>query len=369
MRNRLIRYAVTQLGFKAVALETGLTASKRIYDRVLGKTTETEAALKAAFSYHFGTLPENLELMQWLRNYNAAQPAERQVHFYGIDITDTPLPDTSQPVWEVLDFVDHANPNLGRELHKRYADVISLFEPDKYAKLASAEKDAITAKIQDLIALIRRERGELTSATSGDEYEWVLRESLNAAQDDVYMRSLPPEFNPEQFRQKPELRDLAMADNLMWVQQREMPRGKTFFFAHDAHVSASVIGSRALPGPRWQPGLDGASRLAGMYLRSMLGRDMVAIGTWFGHGEGFPVEPSPLPPGAEGLDGLLSSLAIPIFIMDLREVPSGSDLRQWFQAGHEARNGCCGYFKAVPADAYDAILFTESITPAPVPKQ
>jgi erythromycin esterase len=77
MRNRLIRYAVTQLGFTAVALETGLTTSKRRYDHVLGKTTETDAALKEAFSYGFGGFPENLELIQWLRTWNAAQPPAR----------------------------------------------------------------------------------------------------------------------------------------------------------------------------------------------------------------------------------------------------------------------------------------------------
>lgn len=92
MRNRLIRYAVSRLGFTAVALETDLTASKRLYDHVSGKTTETDAALKAAFSYGFGSLPENLELIQWLRTWNAAQPPARQVHLYGIDLTGQLFP-------------------------------------------------------------------------------------------------------------------------------------------------------------------------------------------------------------------------------------------------------------------------------------
>jgi erythromycin esterase len=60
MRNRLIRYAVTRLGFTAVALETGLTTSKLLYDHVLGKTTETESALKEAFSYGFEISPRIL---------------------------------------------------------------------------------------------------------------------------------------------------------------------------------------------------------------------------------------------------------------------------------------------------------------------
>jgi hypothetical protein len=64
MRNRLIRYGVTRLGFTAVALETGLSSSKRLYDHVLGRTSETDSALKEAFSYGFGDLPENLELLR-----------------------------------------------------------------------------------------------------------------------------------------------------------------------------------------------------------------------------------------------------------------------------------------------------------------
>ena len=48
MRNRLIRYGVTRLGFTAVALETCLSPSKRLYDHVLGRTTETDSALKEA---------------------------------------------------------------------------------------------------------------------------------------------------------------------------------------------------------------------------------------------------------------------------------------------------------------------------------
>jgi erythromycin esterase len=87
MRNRFIRHAVSQLGFTAVALETDLTASKLLYDHVNGKITETDAALKETLSYGLGVYPENLELIQWLRTWNASHPPARQVHLYGIDLT------------------------------------------------------------------------------------------------------------------------------------------------------------------------------------------------------------------------------------------------------------------------------------------
>ncbi|MFN8006842.1 MAG: erythromycin esterase family protein [Terriglobia bacterium] len=66
--NRLIRYLVTQQRFTAVALETWLSTSKRLYDYVLGNTTETDSAAATAFGYGFDTYEENRELLRWLRS-------------------------------------------------------------------------------------------------------------------------------------------------------------------------------------------------------------------------------------------------------------------------------------------------------------
>ena len=140
MRNRFIRYAVTQLGFTAIALETGLSTSKLIYDHVLGKTNETDSALKASFGYGFGRYPENQELIRWLRTWNAAQPPGRRVHFYGIDLTGQLFPDAHRSVEAVLTFVDQADPDLGRETRKQYADLIPVFRTDKYVKLTSMRR-------------------------------------------------------------------------------------------------------------------------------------------------------------------------------------------------------------------------------------
>jgi len=106
-------------------------------------------------------------------------------------------------------------------------------------------------------------------------------------------------------------------------------------------------------------------RPAGMYLRSALDRDMVVIGTYFGHGTGFPIERAPLPPDTAGMDSLLGSLSVPRFIMDLRELPAAGILHEWFQVAHETRNGNFSIFMVAPIEAYDAIIFIETITPTP----
>jgi erythromycin esterase len=195
-RNRLIRYGVANLGLRAVALETCLSSSKLLYDYVLGRSVEAESALRNAFCYGFGDFPENLDLIHWLRNYNATQPLERKIRFYGIDLSGQFSPTAFRSLDDVLNYLDNADPTLGYEMRSRLADVVPVFRTDRYFKLSTARKDACTGSIQDLIALMRRERSHLTEKTSVEDYEWALRQSMAAAQDDAFLRSLPPEFDP-----------------------------------------------------------------------------------------------------------------------------------------------------------------------------
>jgi len=165
----------------------------------------------------------------------------------------------------------------------------------------------------------------------------------------------------ERFDHNAEMREVAIADNLLWVRQRECRRGKVLFFAHDQHVQTGVgvLGSPSRPATgRWR-----RIRCAGMYLRSALDVDMVVIGTYFGHGAGFLPTDGPLPPDAHSMEDLFTSLSIPRFIMDLRELPSSGPLNEWFQLAH-ATGGQDAY-TIVPRRAYDAILFIDTITPSP----
>lgn len=216
----------------------------------------------------------------------------------------------------------------------------------------------------------------VTCPRTSNSFEWAVRQAVNAAQDDAFLRSLPPEFDRdvpnwwEKFKpsarwdHNAEMREIAMADNLLWVQQRECGRGKILFFAHDQHVQTSVgvLGSPSRPaaGP-WR-----RIRCAGMYLRSALDLDLVVIGTYYGHGAGFPPTDVPPPTDVHGMEDLLASFSIPRFIMDLRELPSSGPLHEWFQLAHATGQDA---YTIVPLRAYDAILFIDTITPSPAPQK
>jgi erythromycin esterase-like protein len=378
IRNRLIRYGVKNLGFRAVALETCLSSSKLLYDYVLGRSPQDEPELKKAFCYGFGDYPENMDLIRWLHTYNATQPSERKVRFYGIDLSGQYSPTAFRSLDDVLNYLDHANPALGREARVKVGDLTPVFRTDRYIKLTDAEKNACTGKIQDLIALMRRERTTLTNATSTDDYEWALRRTIASAQDDAFLRSLPPEFDPsvphwwEIYQPNPswdhnaEMREVAMADNVLWVQERERDRGKVLYFAHDEHVETGLgfLGSPGHP----PPGQYRQIRSAGSYLRSALGLDLVVIGTYFGHGEGFA---SPDVPAAavHSMEDLFGSISVSEFLIDLHELPTAGPLYQWFQTAHATRASILreAIDSVKPRASYDAILYIGTVTPSFVP--
>lgn len=373
-RNRLIRNLVMQHGFTAVALETGLSTSKRLYDYVLGNTSETDSAAATAFSYGFGAFAENRELLRWLRSYNAARPMSRRVAVYGIDLTGQNFPTAYRSLEAVLTYLDRADARLGRETHQDFADVSPNFRADRYDSLPQAEKDRISSKIDDLIASLGRRRPELTAATSPDDYEWALRQAVNAAQDDAFLRLLPPGFTAQMKKgfdsilDDPRvpamlmMREVAIADNLKWVLDREGSRSRVIFYAHDEHVKTHA--THPLPHYSWEHGENLLP--AGVYARSLLGADLVVIGTYFGNAEGFPAANHVLPANSQTMDGVFKSLHRPSFLIDLRDLPKAGALAEWFGQAHETRSGNSGNQITLirPKQAYDAILFIGRLTPS-----
>ena len=77
-RNRLFKYLVENLGFGAVAIESGIVESRLLNDYVTQGKGELDTVLKQGFSAGFDTFRQNVELIGWLRNYNARLPPVRR---------------------------------------------------------------------------------------------------------------------------------------------------------------------------------------------------------------------------------------------------------------------------------------------------
>ena len=377
-RNRLVRYGVVKLGLRSVAFETCLSSSKVLYDYVLGRSDVSDVALKEAFCYGFGNYPEDLAMIHWLKTYNKTQPDAGKVHFYGIDLSGQFSPTAYKSLDAALAFLDKADPTLGGEIRRKLRDVLPVFRIDRYIKLTATQKDACTASIQDLISTMRRERSMLTEKSSRDDYEWALRQAIVASQDDAFLRSIPSEFDPNvsdwwkayqpdtRWDHNAEMREVAMADNVLWVRDREREHGKVLYFAHDEHVETGLgmLGSPDHP----PPGQYQKIRSAGRYLRSALGSDLLVVGTYLGHGEGYGFSDNPAP-AVHSMEDLLGSVGIPSYLINLHELPASGPLQMWFVTPHATRSTILrdATDSVAPLASYDFIFFIKSATPSFLP--
>lgn len=171
-----------------------------------------------------------------------------------------------------------------------------------------------------------------------------------------------------QMRSNEVSRDQSMADNIKWILDNN-PGAKIVLWAHNGHVATASMG-----------GFDpmGAS------LRKMFGRQMVVFGFAFNQGS-FQAMEMPFPstsglkafhvdPAPEGsFDAMLASAGLKIAAIDLRALPKGGPVANWFSKPRATKSIGSGYgeqFAAfflanqVAPKIYDALLFVEKTTAA-----
>src|SRR6202012_1375614 len=85
-RNRLFRFLVERMGFTAIALESGFTESTNARAFIERGEGDAETAARIGLSW-LSAYPENRELIQWMRDYNAdaSSAGHRKIRLYGID--------------------------------------------------------------------------------------------------------------------------------------------------------------------------------------------------------------------------------------------------------------------------------------------
>ena len=268
-RNHVIRYAVTRLGFTAVALESGLTEGMVTDDFILGGAGDLDSVVRRGFTWDFQYLPENRELVRWLREHNAH--AARKVHFYGIDLTGGDdvgaYPGASRAVHAALDDLESVTPAAGADLRARLVPMMDRFLPARHAEYSSADRERLGAALEGLYqALLTASRhpGTRTALRSGR----ALRNAWMA----VRLNEVMAVFGAKGSSAGAILRDSAMAENTRWALEQEGERGRLVLFAHDAHVMNARF---VYPVPPYA----GSWKTQGQYLRSWFGTSLVVVGS------------------------------------------------------------------------------------------
>ena len=100
-RNRLFKFLVENCGFTTIVIEAGL-AESRLADAFVTEGRGTPEAAEASLNID-NPSSENIELMQWMRQYNKDPAHTRKIKFYGMDMQLKGFPGDTRPSHDALD--------------------------------------------------------------------------------------------------------------------------------------------------------------------------------------------------------------------------------------------------------------------------
>jgi erythromycin esterase len=350
---RLVRFLVEKMGFTVLALEEGLASSRDI-NAYLARGEGEPAALVAGMSaWQTWDTEEFLALLKWLRAYNRNPAHKQKVRFYGIDITG---PDRA--LADVMTYLDRVDPEYATFLRRGPVD-LGFFKADswrqvaaRYTRMGDARRYGVDGYLKDLLARFEARRAEYVALSSEAEYAWARREAVSVERANGFFGAAV-NGTPEEAAN---VRITAMVDNLLWVVDEAAKGERIVVWAHNVHASREHIGVMAA----------GANEPVSIYplgkfLSVQMGAGLVSFGFSSNRAD-YPDEPLP-PAPASSADGVLARVGKPMFVIDLRAAPATGPVRDWLSTRNAIR-GLGGETRLVPGEAYDALVFIDTVTPA-----
>lgn len=348
LKHRLLEFLVIEMGFTAFAIEANWPESLAVNDYVLHGRGDPAKVLAGLRFWTWNT-EEVLDLIVWMRQYNADTTHKSKAIFAGFDAQFTALAATT-----IKGYLTRVDPAFAVQIAPR----LVLFEKEyrDYSTLSDADVDALHSTVQDLAERLRAEKGTYVARSTLQEWRLACQHARILRQVDEQRRA------GDDDKTRYNIRDKAMAENVAWVLENEGPRCKMVVWAHNAHVARDPRGI-----------FDGAVVSMGMHLARRFGPEIVVVGFAFGEGafqaivkeEGnrrplreVAIGPAP----AETLDAALARTGIPVFILDLRHVDE--DVALWLQEPQVTRE--IGAFfddpddmcrRIVPMARYDLLAF------------
>ncbi len=347
LKHRMLEFLVADMGFTVFGIEATMPEAFAINEYVLTGKGNPARALAGLYFWTVNT-EEVLDMIRWMRQYNADHRHVKKVKFYGFDMTAAPL--AAKVTLSYLRKVDIEQATGAEQALAWLANPIMVD-----ANVLTDKRAEASTAIRTALGRFDAHKSEYVGKTS--EHEWaVARLHGNIVAQYLEMRKGP----------RASIRDSSMAANIRWILDHEGPETKMVVWAHNGHVSTG-------------PTSDGM----GNHLRSAFGPEMVVFGFAFNQGSFQAIHVpfgilrahtvGPAPSGS--LDEALAVAGLQMAAVDLRALPTKGIVAQWFATPQQARDVGSGYTDD-PADAgyflrsrvtpkaFDALLFVEKTSAA-----
>lgn len=350
LKHRMLEYLVEKKGFTVFGIEANWPESLVVNDYVLNGIGDAQEALDGLYFWTWNT-EEVLNMIRWMRRYNADPKHLKKVKFLGFDMQVAHV--AARNVERYLDKVDTEEAKTATIL---FAPVSDSEKERESAGKSRVFWDQMEERLRALSD--RLESRKKAYVTSSSPEEWNLaRHNLEILQQAAEMYAVDKQGDVTP-------RDTAMAENVKWILEQEGPEAKIMLWAHNGHVSTGLLGS---------------SEAMGRVLRKMYGNEMLACGFSFEEGSfqalqrgkgltQFTVGPAP----ADSLDGKSAATGIRLFAVDLRRAPASGAVSEWLNQPQKMRsigavygeNWPDGGFNLVSPRSFDVLLFVKRTSAA-----
>ncbi|WP_431157822.1 erythromycin esterase family protein [Winogradskyella poriferorum] len=266
LKHRLVEYLVTQKGFNIFALECPFGEAFDVNRYVLDGIGDPKKALAGIYYWTWDT-KELLELLKWMRSYNANPNNVKKVKFYGFDTQD---PERAAKV--TLTYLKNVDPDLELAVRPQLGSLeIPFSDPRGLGRRhwIPKEYDSLALKaIKKVMKAFNTKKIDYVNSSSLKDWELAKQ---HARQIEIYISDgANKELN----------RDYGQAENIRWTLDNEGEDSKMIVWAHNFHVSNMLISEND------NEGLDyNAYKCMGYHLKKWYGNQLKIVGFFYNQGE------------------------------------------------------------------------------------
>jgi len=359
-RNRLIRFLVERMGFTAIALESGFTESISARPFIERGDGDAETATRTGLSGWLGRYPQSRELIQWMRDYNAAAASagHHRIRLYGFDMPDGGRKDGP---WLAMDsaltFLARADPTAANKIRVSLGDSLSGIDASQFGPLPADARVKFETSLEAVAKAIQKSRKSLIANSSDDDYRWAVH-NLDAARQLAKCLAItpPPGAGMRLWVGTMTCRDSAMAENVEWALKNEGRQGRLLVFGHDGHVMSTREDGRRMASIKEKP------LLMGLPLRREYGKDLYIIAMVCATTSGGLITSKPLEEGS--VESTLASVGLPLMFLDVRTARQNQDALPWLSTRRSIDANVSAQMLITLSTAVDAFVFVNTLTPA-----
>ncbi len=249
MKNCIVNYLVSEKGFTNLVLEEGWDRALELDRYVLTGEGNPSQHLSPVFK-----TKEMLDLLDWIRQYNANPKHKSKVRIIGMDIQSV-----NENVYNnIIEYIKRTNSKLVPRIEEKIKGLIPVTKDmNTFESLTKEEKEKYISDAKQISALLEGNKSYLNGKSK--EFAWI-KQNARIIEQFTTMLTSPPDKPSDLYLKH----DIAMYENAKWTEEH---LGKTIVWGHNGHVSKTNMLPFVYP------------KVAGQYLAEYYGKRYVSIGT------------------------------------------------------------------------------------------